>query len=317
MKLLLLSDAHCRYLAPENRIDKDFFNDVVLRKLKAVVDIANEQDVDALLQAGDLFDSSDPTRYVCAEVIKVLKRSNAPIYTVLGQHDVAFRALEDITRTGAYLLESTGVIQIVGLNKKPVYAPVGMMISGLSFEQDYDPQPVEKSDTVNFNILVAHATVGEKPLYPGDESESVRRFIKKHKNFDLVLLGDVHTEFQDDFLGTQVFNTGPLIRKSIAEKLQKPNVIIYDTETRKYERIEVPHKPWREVFNLQEEKKEADSKLEEFIQAIKNEKKQTVSFEDNLVKYYEQHKVSEDAKKVIASAMEKSKMSQKELKEIV
>lgn len=318
MKLVLISDIHARFLAPENRSDNSFFEDVVLNKLDQVFMIAQKHKCQAILQAGDLFDAPDPSRYVIGRLIRLFRGYNILMYSVLGQHDMIYRNWSNINRTATYLMESAGVVKIVGLDG-PILpfdeTEPDVAVHGLSFEQDFNlSSPIEGK----LNILIAHASVGDKPLFPGHELPSPREFIKKHKGYDVILLGDYHFPFQDEFMKCQVFNTGVLVRKKTDEKEQKPNVIIYDTATRTAETVYLDFKPWPEVFHISEKTTAQDeSKLQEFVDAIRGEKRTAVGFTQNLSIYYKKNEVSKGAKSRIAGAMERVGMSQKELKEVV
>jgi len=314
MKLLLVSDIHSRYLPPENRTD-DYFQ-ALLNKLQQIAEIARKHRCQALLQAGDLWDSPEPSRYVQSQVLLTLREMGIPIYTVFGQHDMVFRNWKNINRTATYLLQCAGVLTIVGLDGKPYELEKGIWVHGLSFEQDFNLPKPKKED---FNILIAHASVGTRPLYPGHVLPSPREFIHKHPGFDMMIVGDIHYTFEDKFKGCQIFNTGCIMRKTVKkEDLEhKPCVFVYDTDNGEYEKIFLDVKPWEDIFHIPDKQtEEADNKLQEFIDAIRNEKKLAVSFEENQQAYYKQHKVKKKIQEIIADAMGRVGMSEKERKEV-
>lgn len=317
MKLGLLSDIHARFLPPENRIDENFF-DTVLGKIRQSMEIFKEHRCSAIAQAGDLWDNPNPTRHVVAKFMRMLLEYDIMMYTVLGQHDIIFRNFQNISRTGSYLLESAGAVTILGLDGKPAIIKEGdeeVYLHGLSFEQDFcTPVPVPDK----FNLLVAHAAVGTRQLYPGQEKDGTRSFIRNNPGYECMIVGDQHYRFEDEYKGCQIFNTGCMLRKSVVEHelLHEPGVIIYDTETKKAETILLDAKPWKEVFHIPDKKQKDSSKLQEFLDAIKNDKKIKVDFVDKLKAYYELNKPSKNVMALIASAMERAGMNEKELKEV-
>jgi len=305
---------HLRFLPPENRIDKDFFA-VVLNKLEQVFQITKEHNCSTLLQPGDMFDAPDPSRFVISSVLRVFrKHSDVKVFGCLGQHDISFRNFSNVNRTASYVLESAGVLTLVGLDGKPVELEKNIFLHGRSFEQTENlSKPVEGA----FNILLAHATVGTKPLYPGHELPSPKAFAKKNSGYSLIVLGDIHYSFHSEFSDTNIFNAGVVIRKTIAEKEQKPNVIIYDTETAKFEIVPLKVEPWQNVFKIPEKsKEEQNNKLQKFIAIVQGKKKSMVSFEDNLQTYYVNNIVTKPVQNRVALAMEKCGMNAKEQKEL-
>jgi len=318
MKLACISDLHMRFLAPEKRLDENFFEEVAVNKFNQLYQIATEHNCQAIIQSGDVVDSSDVSKYVISRMMQVMRNyPDLRMYCCAGQHDVAYRNFAGIKRTSIYLLEAAGLLQIVGLDGQSVHLGEGVLLHGLSFEQTSNlPKPVEGK----FNILVAHATVGDKPLYPGHELPGPKSFIRKQKGHQLICLGDIHYAFSDKFSDCQIFNTGVMIRKSITEKEQRPNVIIYDTETRIAETVYMDAKPWQEVFQIDDETDEpSTNKLQEFIDAMRKEhegKEGKVTFNSNLIKYYKSQEVSEGTKVRIASAMEQVGLTDKQKKEI-
>ena len=319
MKLACISDLHLRFLPPEKRLDANFFEDVVMAKFTQLYEIASSNGCKAIIQAGDIVDTSDVSKYVISRMMQVMRNyPHLKMYSCLGQHDISMRNFAGVKRTSVYLLEAAGLLKIVGLDGEPVDLGEDVLVHGLSFEQDFNlPEPVEGK----FNILVAHATVGDKPLYPGHELPGPKSFVRQHKGYRLVCLGDIHYSFRDKFSDCQIYNTGVMIRKSISEKEQRPNVIIYDTETRTEETVYMNVKPWQEVFQIDDATEEVSSnKLQEFIAIMKKEresgKEGKVTFNSNLLKYYECQEVATQVKAVIASAMERVGLTEKQKKEI-
>jgi len=305
---------HSRFLPPENRTDKDFFA-VVLNKLEQIFQITKEHNCSVLFQPGDMFDAPDPSRFVISSMLRVFRKySDIKVFGCLGQHDLAYRSWQNFNRTASYLLESAGVLTIVGLDGKAVELEKNIFLHGHSFEQTENlSNPVEGA----FNILLAHATVGTRPLFPGHELPSPKAFAKKNPGYSLIVLGDIHYAFHSVFQDTNIFNAGVVLRKTIAEKEQKPNVIIYDTETGKFEIVFLKVEPWQNVFTIPKKaKEEQNNKLQKFIAIVQGKKKSMVSFDDNLQTYYVNNEVAKPVQDRVALAMEKCGMKINERKEL-
>jgi DNA repair exonuclease SbcCD nuclease subunit len=315
VKLLLTGDKHIRYAAPENRID-DFF-EVQLAKEREMLEIAGEHDCQAILQPGDMFDSPNPPRYAMSRYIELYHEFGTEIFTVLGQHDTSMRNLDAaVKKTASYLLQSAGVIKIIGLDGKHESLYGGaetVCLHGLSFEQEAVPVPVEGV----FNILMAHASVGDKPLFPGQALEGPREYARRHPGFDLILLGDYHYPYEDKWQNTDIINCGVSIRKTVdkRELEHKPHVIVYDTDTRLYTTHYLTIKPWNEVFRIPE-KAEESSRLLDFINSLKTSAGIELSFASNLRLFYASNPVRSAVKDRIAEVAEKVQMPVEELKTV-
>jgi DNA repair exonuclease SbcCD nuclease subunit len=58
-----------------------------LRSAERVIAIANEQRVDAVILAGDTFEDSSVPRDLVRRVVDILRRSDAPVFVLAGNHD--------------------------------------------------------------------------------------------------------------------------------------------------------------------------------------------------------------------------------------
>jgi hypothetical protein len=304
MKLLLISDIHARYLPPINRTEKDFFAEAVINKLYQVLEIARQRQCRVILQAGDLFDNPNPSKYVIASLMRLFKSFDIPILTVLGQHDMVMRNFDAVNRTGTYLLEAGEAVAILGLMQcqHRIVLLDDILVHGLNFEQDFDlPVP----DTSRRNILIAHASVGTDPLFPGHVIQSPREFIRKNPGYEMILVGDYHYTFEDEWKGCKIYNTGCMIRKTIKQEdlNHRPCVFVYDTETHSAEKVFLKISPVEVAFSINRAEKKDDTKLKRFIEILSEQKQLSVSFDDNLRVYYQNNQVPDAVKKLIAAKM--------------
>ena len=267
MMIALISDLHLLSKTPENRCD-----DILTKqwdKLEYVLNYCQGNCIEYLFQAGDWFDI--PRNWeTFNRTVELLKRFSYPkIYCVEGQHDKYFRSEDTITNLS--LLDKLGLITIL---KTPISVD-NFDVHGISFEdgmnidKTIDALPVNKNA---YNILIIHAPISDAPLFPGHEFSKANLLIKKHKEFDLILCGDIHKEFIS--YGSKdriILNTGCMIRKEKNEynEKHKPQFYVVDTKINSCEQIIIPHEPFDKVFSKQERIIESDI-LTDFIYTINN-----------------------------------------------
>ena len=235
MKFLLCSDVHLDGKCPANRTDNFF--ETQTRKIKELIHIS--LDCTAILQAGDLTNGPLVGNEVVSMLLTNLRQTGASLYTVLGQHDMLFRSRENLFYTALGVMNSANLVHILG--DIPVVYNDEVYIYGCSWG---DPVPVPPKGN-GHSILVIHASIGDKKLFPTMEMIQAKKFLIENK-FDLILTGDYHYPFhikvKNKITGRerQIVNTGVLIRRKIDEKDIIPRVGIYDTETRSIE--------WRRIL---------------------------------------------------------------------
>lgn len=299
MRFLIFGDMHIRHTPPENRVD-DFFN-TQREKILAAFALGESEGCDIAVQPGDLWDNPHPSKYVMAAYIELLKAQTIPLYTVLGQHDISFRNFEASEKYATHLLDRAGAVHLVRSDKANAVAP-SITIQGAWFEQ-----PAPAAERSLHPILLAHASVGDKPLFPGQVLPSPRDYIRANPGYKLIVLGDYHYTFSDCYNGTTIVNAGCLVRKTVAENdlVHKPCVFVYDTVTAELVQHFLPIRPVEQVFDLSvKEHKSADNRLQQFLQALAKDRALSVSFEENLARFYNDHATSADVQRVIAAAFE-------------
>lgn len=316
MRFLITNDWHLRFLAPEHRVDN--FYETQRSKVLQIFDLARAHKVRAILHAGDLFDSANPSKYVISEYIKLFKKQcPCPFYTVIGQHDINYRALNLINRSAPAILESSEVIYLLGITAEPTVirddvSLESVALHGLSFGQTDEVKSVEGA----FNVLVAHVSVGDRELFPGHKLTAPRKFLEDHPGFDLCCVGDYHYRFSYKLNNQVILNAGTLVRKSTADKGHRPGVFIFDTQTREYELIPLTIRPDAEVFDATLTQKPSTALFDGLLTALASEKRVSISFDDNLAAVMTEKKVKQPVRDYLARTIHQLRESSRDAREI-
>ena len=312
MKLILLSDVHLSSKTPIGRLDD--YRKTCLRKFEYVLKYAHKIGAD-ILQAGDLFDKPRDW-FILLDVIDLLKKYPMVQFNcVYGQHDTYMYSIENRGYTSMGVLAKNGLINI--LSEKPhdhrivwglvpkTPEPHPYMIYGTSFNTDLQIPKLE--DKKVSNILVAHATISDQALYPGQQFYSAKAFLKDYP-FDLILCADIHRHFYFSDKGRYLVNTGPMMRKEASHYnfSHEPCFYVYDTETKKLSRGKIPCEPAKKVLSRKhiESTVEADTMLETFIAAVRDDKMEVgANLVDNIHKFLKKNKIDKTISNIIEEVM--------------
>jgi len=170
---------------------------------------------------------------------------------------------------------------------------------GASFGEDI-PEVI----TEGFNVLVTHRMIGDRPLYPGQELQGPRSFLRKYPEFDLVCCGDYHYRFDDGVQDRVILNPGVMMRKTLkeADMEHDPAVYTFDTQERKFKIIPVPCEPITKVMNLDRTTKRVPIELEDLIRKIQLGKASQIGWKNILLRVMEQRKTVNSVRDVIAES---------------
>lgn len=165
VKFLFVGDWHLRGSSPRNRTDD--YTEAAKVKLREVFKIAVEQEVDAILQPGDIFDRPEVSISVLLDFAEVLRESPVDIYCTIGNHDIYGYNVDSYYRTSLRLLEML-VPQLTVIKSaadKPIYMAKGkykvyLTATPYSREMDingygYSPD-VEYVDKDAIGVHIAH-----------------------------------------------------------------------------------------------------------------------------------------------------------------
>lgn len=243
MKIALLSDLHIPARNPKARTDDAVA--AAFAKLEWIYSYLDENDVRFVLQAGDFFNAPRSWSLI-PEMIEFFYRWNYKrifTYAVFGQHDTYLYSSQSRRSTNLGILETGGFLRILEgktcLNKAFKKKTDEMVyVHGVSWGDPITP-PVRLTKN-EVHILVAHAPVCDRELYPGHEYTSAKKLLKQ-MDFDLILVGDAHIAFDYEYRYKRIVNTGPLMRLAANKDMLEhyPHFYVYDTATKEIEKVPV------------------------------------------------------------------------------
>ena len=299
MKFVLLSDVHLLYDNPIAR--KDIARETQLEKLSYIFQYAHDNDC-VVLQAGDLFDKPRSWR-VLSSIISVIKFTSMPICAVYGQHDMYLYNEENKNSTALGILAAANYIEILD---STTHCYGNCDIYGCSYGQEVPRVKRVKGRT---NILVTHRSISMQVEH--GTQDLAHQFIRKYKEYDLILCGDIHKHFVYKLDGRIIVNTGPLLRKEATQAMVEhhPCFYVFDSNTGALDSVEIPHRPSEEVLSFEhlEKQNRTNKLLEEFVTKIKTDEVPTVSFIDNLLNWIEKNNMSDEVKIIIDNLVNKVK----------
>jgi DNA repair exonuclease SbcCD nuclease subunit len=198
IRLLHISDVHLgarlggfEAAAAERR-------EAIRAAFRRLPDRAAALDVDAVLVAGDLFDSPRPATVdvdVAREVLRALAANGRPVIAIPGNHDAAltadspWRAMPDVVTT--ILAPRFGDPASIGLRD----GETALHVYGIAYDPTVEPDPVggyRRSDAAGVHVVLLHAGVADHPDWTGGASLRTTTAELAALDADYVALGDYH-----------------------------------------------------------------------------------------------------------------------------
>jgi DNA repair exonuclease SbcCD nuclease subunit len=266
IRILHTADTHLGYRQYHSEVRRqDFF-----KAFETVIQDAVDMQVDAVVHAGDLFDSRNPTLEDLLETMNILSRlkiANIPFFGIVGNHE------SKQTTQWLDLFEEMGLA--VRLGKKPqlvgdvaIYGIDSVPKSKIPL-YDYSGFEIPESLPENCRkLLVMHQIMPPSPYPDWDCAEVLE---KMPFNVDAILLGDYH-EYEKIKVGeTWVTYSGSTERNSASEKGPRSySIITLSAEGLEISRRTIPtrdfifitakldgeEKPYEQIFSTVSERLE-------------------------------------------------------------
>lgn len=258
MKIICLSDIHLSTEKPRGRTDD--WETAQWRKLEHVLKRASREKDAILLQAGDLCDRPRSWQLLI-QLETILNRWKVRFLTIRGQHDMYMHS-PDAPATVSILDHFNKLHIIEGIDEHYTDG----YIEGVRWGGE-----VQKSSKAK--ILVIHAPIAEAPVFDRHDYIDARGFAEKHRNYDLIVCGDIHRHFCIRTKWNVILNCGPMMRREAVEYnfRHEPCFYVWDTDSKELVREVIPHAPAEEVLSRVhiEEQQEIKSLLSDFVEKVR------------------------------------------------
>ncbi len=299
MNFLLLSDFHLVTATPTSRLDD--LPRTQFRKLIFILLYAQKHNC-KIVQAGDL--SEVPRSwYLLPRIAIYLKKYRAKYYGIFGQHDTYLYS--ELTRDATTLgvLDKTGLVTILG--DEPV--KVGnVRLWGASYGRKVPK--IKKVRNVK-DMLVVHDHISDKALFSAHRYKKAKTYLKKHRNFDLILAGDIHRQFRIKLGSRRIVNTGPIVRTDNTEynREHRPSFYVWNSRTNRIKTVIIPHEKTEEIFldKAYDNERDDASSIVRSIDLIRKSKEYKVAnrLSDVILDLYDEYSVTEEVQDLLSELL--------------
>jgi DNA repair exonuclease SbcCD nuclease subunit len=202
-RLLHISDTHLGNRQYGSDIRREDFADA----FRQAIEIAIDEEVDAVIHTGDLFDTRDPRLpdlNQCIDILQQLQSTDVPFYGIVGNHERKMDAqyLDLINKTGtAERLDRTPTV----INDEVAVYGIDAVTKPAWHAEDFT---LEESPNDAYTILCMHQLL--EPLVPEIFAEHHIDDVLDRVNVDLdaIALGDYHESVSDREQGTKIWYPG-------------------------------------------------------------------------------------------------------------
>lgn len=301
-RLLLTGDWHYTSTMPSCRIDN--YQEALHSKIRQIFRATMDRTgviVGGILQAGDLTDTPFLNYATYITLSQLLNENLVHLYTIYGQHDLRYR---NKGNTPLDALSNQELIEIAGRDPLHSIKFPDIHIYGCSFGEQH-PQI---QDPNSFNILILHQLIVSSQERDWEKDQVLHSALLQNSKWDLIVSGDNHLPFIISTGGKKqkhLINCGSLMRSTIDQVDHEPFFVIFDTDTRTYEKHFLKIKPWQEVFDLERKVKqeERNENLEIYAESLKEQKDMGLDYTANLIAYMQGNKVEKPVKEIVTECI--------------
>jgi DNA repair exonuclease SbcCD nuclease subunit len=216
LRFLFVTDTHIRGNNPHSR--KDHFLTTALNKFAEVIQLAEEEKVEAILHGGDFFHIPNPSLQVAGAFAAVIRSTAIPIYGIAGNHDLFGHNPDTLPRTMLGLFAKLGLVRLIRPQESIYFRDdrVTLQLTGQEYHYDIDRRDprldyvVRKADA-DYAIHLVHGMLLDKPHMRGIAHTTVDRI--SDTEADMTLCGHNHNGIPDVEVNGRFFlNPGAMVR---------------------------------------------------------------------------------------------------------
>lgn len=270
---VFVSDIHLTDTTPVSRTD-DYIQ-AQEKKLAYIQELADKHQC-PIICAGDVFHHWKSSPWLLAWACKHLP---LPMVTIPGNHDLPMHSLDQYERSSLHVLD-TALDQLhVLLSNPATYDICGRKIVILH-------ELIWPTSHASMASMVGGRTA----------AEVLREYAGE---FDVVITGDNHMPFVEEFKGTILVNPGSMMRSTADQIDHRPRCYVYYAEDNTVEPVYLPIQ--HGVISRQhiDKVKERDARIAAYIERMQSNSKVTLSFRQNLEAFLKKNNISEEVEQEI------------------
>ncbi len=309
MIIQAFGDIHARDTRPRVRTD-DYAAELARKVLWALEEADGRGLRDrVILIPGDVFENCRASYRLMATVAELFRGRR--VLVVPGQHDQRYHT-SDLSNIPLMVLVRAGVFTLLNSSddNDEDYGGFRFFREGVHFYGAGYGEEVPVPEKGWFNVLVTHRMViKDLKLYPDQGGFVYSRTFLKEGGYDLIVSGDNHGKFTDEYEGKNLINAGSLMRSRIDQADHVPATFLFDTDTRDLEEVRIPVRLFPEVADLEaeEETDDINEKADEFAAALNDPTEDAeIDFVKNVQPYMDLNEVRPGVQSVIWEAVERA-----------
>lgn len=297
---IICSDLHLTEQIPICRID-DYVS-AQMNKLDEISAMQQRYNCPVLC-AGDIFDHWKPSPWLISFALKYLPDE---LIAIPGQHDLPQHNLELIEKSGFWALSNALKLEWGGTYHPYLLIHENFDIYTVPFgsmppkpKKEYNPNKEFK------NILMLHQLTWQKEPWPGaDPKGNALKLLKQNPDFDLIITGDNHQAFTEEYNGKLLVNPGSMLRKTANQIDFKPRVYLWNAESNTVVPEYLPIDADVVTREHLEIKEERQGRMDAFINLIQSEEFEIgVSFEENVKQVLKSGKINQAVQNKVLEAL--------------
>lgn len=291
MRFIYGSDWHIRHTNPKCRTDN--YANTIIKKLNWLSYLQKQERNIPIVSGGDLFDKDvykSPSDVV--QTLKLVSRYLPDMVGSIGNHSLLHRSYE-------YLEKSTISVLIASGKLHHIQGHIDLDKHTRLHGFDYGTGGIKHSEDLidGCNIAIMHEYVSKKPnslfgKYVGKD------LLKEFPEYQIILTGDNHTTFIEEYGGRFLINPGSFLRMDADQVKHKPCVFIVDTENMSFEKRFVPIEDGvisREHLQIQ---KDRQDRIESFVESFEEEYEISDSFNKNIENYLNENRADKETNEI-------------------
>lgn len=250
----------------------------------------------SVIHAGDLFHHWKPSPWLISKTLIFLPQQFLTIY---GQHDLPQHNWDLRDKSGIHTLEKAERLKV---------------LSGCHYGQEPDfknnsegvPSMILNKGKSNYKrILVWHKMnyQGRIP-WPGCVDPTAYKLLRKYPQYDLILTGDNHNPFVEQFEGRVLVNPGSLTRQKADQIKHTPRVYLWYAEDNSVVPVYIPIQSDAISREHIEEKALKDNRISAFIKQLNGEWDAGLTFEINLEEFKKKNNIRNSVMEIVYKSLE-------------